>query len=451
MSINHSANLNRRSWIAQLMLAGLASQMASSAEKRLGAGKAKHIIFLNMTGGTSQIDLWDHKPKLFEFDGQPLPDSLFGKGERFANVGAESKVMPSPFGFKQHGETRTWISDLLPHTAQVVDDLCLVHSMCCDEINHPAAQLLWQTGFPRSGRPSMGSWINHAIGNDESDLPGFVLLQSGEGPECGDDCTNSGFLPNRFRAVRLQGGSNPMDYLLNPPGIDPPIRSRAVAATRMLNEISRDRTGDNRVNDYSQAIKKSVGLQRSIPELVNVSDETQLTLERYGVKDRPSFGLHCLLARRLVQRGVPFVQLNHGDWDFHSDLPKRLPKICMEIDQGAAALVKDLKDFGLLDETLVVWGSEFGRTPMRQRGAGRDHHRFFTIWMAGGGIKPGLRYGATDEFGYGCIEKPVPVHDFQATVLHLLGIDHRLLTYQHNGRDFRLTDVGGKVIHDWLN
>ena len=347
-----------------------------------------------MTGGTSQIDLLDPKPLLRQHHGSVLPQSIIDHELQFANVTKKSTLMASPFDFTTHSETGIDFSELLPHMGKLLDEMCIIRSMCCDEINHPAAQLLFQTGFPRRGRPSMGAWIGYGLGTENESLPSFVLLQSGSGNECAEDCYSSGFLPSRYRAVPIRGGENPMDYLLDPPGLPRKLRRSAVDATSTLNREWADRTKSVNVFESTHSLRAAFDLQIALPSVMDVSKESQETLNLYGIDSvaEPSFALHCLIARRMVQNGVRFIQLNHGDWDLHGNLKTRLPGLCTQVDRGSAALVADLKRSGLLDETLVIWGSEFGRTPMLEGRGGRDHHRWFSIWMAGGRIEKRIRF-----------------------------------------------------------
>ncbi|MEM9588004.1 MAG: DUF1501 domain-containing protein [Planctomycetota bacterium] len=413
--------------------------------------KIKRVVFLNMTGGTPQMDLVDSKPALRLRDGKPLPPSVFTPNERFANVTPESKALGSPYRFKKYGDAAMTFSELLPNMSGLADRICMIHSMTSPEINHPAAQQLFQTGFPRPGRPSIGSWLTYALGTPSEDLPGFVLLQSGEGCECGRECSDSGFLPKQYQSVRLSTGDPAIFYLDNPQGISDDIRRQTIDAIADLNRIESRRFADPSIDSRTEMYRQVLRLQRSVPEATELADEPQRVLDAYGAKvGELSYAANCVLARRLLERGVRFVQLNHGDWDLHGKIFERLPDRAYEIDQGTTALVLDLEQSGLLDDTLVIWGTEFGRTPIAQGEDGRDHHKSFSIWLAGGGIKRAHIHGATDPFGFNVIESPVTPHDLQATILHLLGIDHEKLTYEHEGRRYRLTDIYGSVREELL-
>jgi len=422
------------------------------------APRARSVIFLNMNGAPPQLDLFDYKPKLSELNGQIVPPS-FTKGERFAFIQGDAKLLGSPFEFRRHGSAGIWMSSVLePHLPRIADDLCVIRSMHTDQFNHAPAQLFFFTGSPRSGRPSMGSWICYGLGCEADDLPGFVAMQTGGSSRCGDECFGSGFLPSIFQGVLLGNGSDPVLYLNNPPGIGRDVRRRTLGALERLNaseeEAFRDPEIPTRIAQYEMAFR----MQMSVPELADISTEPEAVHKLYGTRPGQRwFGNACLLARRLVERGVRFVQVSHGDWDLHGgslNLRESLPRLANETMQGAAALVIDLKQRGLLEDTLVVWGAEFGRTPMLQGEmgpqVGRDHHRTFTVWLAGGGVRGGFVHGATDEIGYRPVESPVDVHDLQATILHLLGLDHERLTYRFQGRDFRLTDVHGDVVREIL-
>jgi len=426
------------------------------------AGKAKSVIFLFMAGGPSQLELFDPKPQLQALHGQPIPES-FIKGKRFAFMDSFSKDPPKLLAtkrkFAQHGRAGTWVSDCLPYTAQVVDDIAVVRSVKTVVFNHGPAKVFVNTGSPQFGRPSMGAWATYGIGSESKNLPGFVVLQSGpRGPRGGAACWASGFLPTTYQGVPFRTVGEPILNLNSPRGVTADKQRQVIDLVRDLNAERLDTTGDpeiaTRINSYEMAYR----MQSSAPELMDLSGETKQTLEMYGaVPGKASFGNNCLLARRLVERGVRFVQLYHTDWDHHGsggeDLDGGLDRVTRETDQPAAALIKDLKQRGLLDSTLVVWGGEFGRTPMGEirEKVGRNHHiDAYTMWLAGGGIKPGLNLGETDEFGFGPTADPVHVHDIQATVLHLLGLDHLKLTYRFQGRDFRLTDVHGNVVQKLL-
>lgn len=441
---------NRRQFLASstfgLGTIALSSLLGNGAPHFLP--RAKRVIFLGMIGGVPQLDLVDYKPKLRELDGQSLPSSL-NSDERFANIKPDAKVFASPYRFNQYGHSGVWISSLLPHFAKIVDEVCLIQALRNDEINHPSAQLLLLSGFPRSGRPSMGSWITYGLGSECDNLPSYIVLTSGEGPESGVDSYSSGFLPGEYRGVEFHGTGNSIHYLRNPDGLSRQVRRDSLNVLARLNEREFNRVGAPEIRTRIAQYEMAFQMQRSVPELMDLSREPAYVHSMYGTTPgKSSFANNCLLARRMVERGVRFVQLHHGSWDLHSELTEKLPKLCRETDQGAAALVKDLKQRGLLEETLVIWATEFGRTPMREGADGRDHHKTFSIWMAGGGVKAGYIYGATDELGYKAVEKEMHVHDLQATILSLVGLDHTRLTYKFQGRDFRLTDVAGRVVQD---
>jgi hypothetical protein len=416
--------------------------------------RAKSVIFLFMAGGPSQLELFDPKPKLQQLDGQVIPES-FVANKRFAFIKADAKLMGTRRKFAQHGQCGQTISECLPHLATVADDICTLRAMKTDVFNHGPAKFFMNTGSPLFGRPSMGAWITYGIGSESRDLPGFVVLQSGpRGPRGGSPNWGSGFLPTTYQGVPLRSRGAPILNLSSPPGIAPADQRRFIEAVNDFNRLRLAETGDGEIATRIAAYEMAFRMQSSAPELMEIGEETQETLDLYGVEPgQPSFAMNCLLARRLVERGVRFVQLYHTDWDHHgnkgTELGESLDKICQETDQPAAALVQDLNRRGLLDETLVVWGGEFGRTPQGEPRdmIGRDHHiESFTMWLAGGGIRPGLAYGKTDEIGYYGLDEVVHVHDLHATILHLVGLDHLRLTFRFQGRDFRLTDVAGRVV-----
>ena len=420
--------------------------------------KAKSVIYLFMAGGPSQLEMFDYKPDLQKYHEQQIPES-FIKGRRFAFMDLFTKNPPRLLGtarkFAQHGESGAWVSEILPHFATVVDDVALIRSVATDVFNHAPAKLFANTGSQQFGRPSMGSWVTYGIGSESQDLPGFVVLQSGpRGPRGGAVNWGSGFLPSSYQGVPLRSGGEPILDLSTPEGISPARQRRAIEAIRALNQDRLDATGDDEIATRIASYEMAYRMQTSAPELIDLSGETAETLKLYGAEPgKPSFANNCLLARRLVERGVRFVQLYHTDWDHHGGpgqtLNRDLDQVCREIDRPCAALIQDLKRRGLLDDTLVVWGGEFGRTPMGEvrENIGRNHHiDAATMWMAGGGIKPGLNLGVTDEFGFAPVEDRVHIHDVQATILHLLGLEHTRLTYRSQGRDFRLTDVAGQVV-----
>ncbi len=423
------------------------------------APRAKRVICMHMAGSPPQQDLFDYKPKLQEYDGQLCPEE-FLDGERFAFIKGHPKLLGSPYKFQRHGKNGTWVSELLPHIASVVDDLTILKSVHTDQFNHAPAQMFLYTGSAIPGRPAMGSWLTYGLGAEASDLPGFVVLVSGQTPDAGKSVWGSGFLPSVFQGVQCRTSGDPVLYVSNPPGMDRPMRRRTLDALRDLNEMQHAQFGDpetvTRIAQYEMAFR----MQVSVPDVMDISKEPQDVQEMYGAKPGQAvFANNCLLARRLVERGVRFVQLFDWGWDTHGtgptdDLITQLPRKCKQVDQPVAALIRDLKQRGMLDDTLVIWSGEFGRTPMNEerngsKYLGRDHHpHCFTMFMAGGGLKPGITYGETDDLGYSITEKPLHVHDLQATILHLLGIQHEQLTFRYQGRDFRLTDVFGEVCHD---
>ncbi|MGB7327799.1 MAG: DUF1501 domain-containing protein [Rubripirellula sp.] len=411
--------------------------------------KIKNVIVLFMGGGPSQFELFDHKPTLAKMDGTLPPKELLD-GYRAAFINPNSKLLGPKFKFAKHGQSGAEISELLPYTSSIVDDLCIVRSMKTDAFNHAPAQLLMSTGSQQFGRPSMGSWLTYGLGSESKDLPAFVVFNSGKkGPSAGAGNWNSGFLPTLHSGVEFRSSGDPVLYLSNPPGMSASTQRRTLDTVNDLNRHRLDVVGDpeiaTRVNSYEMAFR----MQASAPEAMAIGNEPEHILKMYGAKPgEMSFANNCLLARRLVQRGVRFVQLFHESWDQHGGLTSAIKENCLDTDQGCAALVKDLKQHGLLDETLVIWGGEFGRTPMVQGGNdGRDHHpNSFSMWMAGGGLKAGTVFGSTDELGFNVAENPVHVHDLHATILHLLGFDHKRLTYRFQGRDYRLTDVHGERV-----
>jgi hypothetical protein len=415
--------------------------------------KAKAVIFLFMAGGPSQLELFDDKPMLRKLDGQVTPES-FTKGKRFAFLKPNPKLLGSRRKFGKYGKAGLELSELLPYHREIVDDICMLKAMKTDVFNHGPAKVFVNTGSPQFGRPSMGSWVTYGIGSESKNLPGFVALQSGpRGPRGGASLWSSGFLPTIHQGVPFLKGPTPILDLQSPAGVNPRQQRQFVDAVGDLNRLHLSRVGDPEIETRIAAYEMAYQMQSSAPELMDISQESPETLKLYGAEPgKPSFASNCLLARRLVERGVRFVQLYHTDWDHHGgaiDLGKSLDSICREVDQPCAALVQDLKRSGLLDSTLVIWGGEFGRTPMgeERESIGRDHHiDAYTMWLAGGGVKRGFAYGETDDIGYNALEDSVHVHDLQATILHLLGIDHTKLTYRFQGRDFRLTDVHGNVV-----
>jgi uncharacterized protein (DUF1501 family) len=430
-----------------------------AARKPMLAPRAKRVIYLHMIGAPSQLDLFDHKPELAKRDGQPCPESLL-KGRRFAFIGGKMSLAGSPFKFARYGQSGQTMSELLPHLAGVADQLAVVRTVHTEEINHAPAQMFLHTGFGRGGRPSMGSWVTYGLGTQNSDLPAYVVMLSGPLGGAGTTLWSSGFLPSVYQGVQFRSSGDAVLFLSNPKGQTSADRRRILDAVRDINQAELADVGDpeiaTRISQYEMAYR----MQTSVPELMDIGGESAETLELYGAEPgKATFANNCLLARRLVERGVRMVQLYDADWDHHNGIATRLPAKCKDVDRGMAALVTDLRRRGLLDDTLVVWGGEFGRTPIRQgisgsgatTKAGRDHHKdAFTMWMAGGGVRGGVSYGASDDFGFNVAENPVHVHDLNATVLHLLGLDHERLTFKYQGREFRLTDVAGKVVTDLL-
>lgn len=469
--------INRRQFFgrtsAGIGVAALASMMGSGQAEAAGgvlpklhfAPKAKRVIYLFQSGGPSQLDLFDNKPRMRDLQGTELPDSI-RNGQRITGMTSGQKSLPiasSMFNFEQHGESGTWISELLPHTAKVVDELCLIKTLNTEAINHDPGITYLQTGSQQPGRPSLGAWMSYGLGSENEDLPGFIVLISHGSSKRDAQALfgrlwGAGFLPSEHQGVNFRAAADPVLYLTNPPGIDKLSRRRMLDGLAELNEIQYQEFSDPeilaRISQYEMAYR----MQASVPELTDLSDEPDSTFELYGADARKpgTYAANCLLARRMAERDVRFVQLYHRGWDQHGNLPRDIRLQSKDVDQGSAALITDLKQRGLLDDTLVIWAGEFGRTiycqgALRQDDYGRDHHgRSYSIWMAGGGIKGGITYGETDDFCYNIVENPVHVHDLNATILHLLGIDHERLTRKYQGRDFRLTDVHGKVVRDIL-
>ncbi len=424
-------------------------------------GKVKNVIFLHMAGAPSQLELFEYKPVLNQLDGQDCPPSLM-EGNKFAFLKGIPKMLGTQANFKQHGQSGAYVSDYLPHFSEMVDEVTFLKAMHTDEFNHAPAQLFMHTGSPRLGRPSMGSWVSYGLGSENQNLPGFVVLVSGSEPSAGKSVYGSGFLPTIHQGVQCRSTGDPVLYLSNPGDMNPELRKRSIDIINEINEKEYQESNDpeilTRISQYELAYR----MQTSVPEVMDIKDEPDWVHEMYQTEPgKNSFANNCLLARRLVENGVRFVQLFDNRWDSHGAGPNNgvdgaLKRSCTQIDQPMSALLKDLKQRGLLDETLVVWGGEFGRTPMMEARSGadfkgRDHNgAAFTMWMAGGGIKKGFTYGETDEIGFAGVRGRVHVHDLQATILHQLGFDHERLTYPFQGRDFRLTDVSGKVVKDIL-
>jgi hypothetical protein len=417
--------------------------------------RAKHVIYLHMIGAPSQLDLFEHKPALLRYDGQPCPKELT-QGKRFAFLGKDLTLSGSRFQFARQGRCGHEMSELLPHLATVADELTFIHSLHTDEINHGPAQMFLHTGFGRGGRPSFGSWVTYGLGSENRDLPAYVVLLSGPVAGAGSSLWSAGFLPSVYQGIQFRSSGDPVLFLSNPPGQSAADRRRVLDAVQALNQVQLAEVGDSEIATRIAQYEMAFRMQTSVPELMDISREPPAMLDRYGARPgKPSFANNCLLARRLIERGVRLVELYDSDWDHHGNLPTRLPAKCREVDRPMAALVHDLKQRGLLDDTLVVWGSEFGRTPLaqgdRKGGPGRDHHKdAYTVWLTGGGIRPGLAHGKTDDFGFNVVENPVHVHDLNATVLHVLGLDHERLTFKYQGREFRLTDVHGRVVRELL-
>ena len=426
---------------------------------------AKRVIYLFQSGAPSQIDLFDYKPALEALRAKELPDSV-RQGQRLTGMTATQTsfpVAPSLFKFAQHGGSRAWVSELMPHTVGIVDDLCFIKSMNTEQINHDPAVTFCQTGFQLAGRPSIGAWLAYGLGSENKELPAYVVMISqGSGNPADqplyDRLWGSGFLPSKYQGVKFRAGGDPVLYLSNPPGVDSAMRRRYLDVLAQMNEVNLHEYNDPeiaaRISQYEMAFK----MQTSVPELTDLSKESEWTFDLYGPESRKpgTFAANCLLARRLAERDVRFIQLFHRGWDQHTNLPKQIRGQARDTDQASAALITDLKERGLLKDTLVVWGGEFGRTVYSQGKLtaddyGRDHHpRCFTIWMAGGGVKPGLTLGETDDFSYNIVRDPVDVHDLHATILRTLGIDHTRLTFKFQGRHFRLTDVKGRVVKEVL-
>lgn len=443
----------------------LAEQQSASGVETQGFSqphvlpRARQVIYLHMVGAPSQLDLFDEKPELVRRHNQPCPEEVT-RGRDFAFIGKTSALAGSPWAFRPHGESGQVISELLPHLSTVADELAVIRSMHTEEINHAPAQMFLHSGFGRGGRPGLGSWVTYGLSTDNRNLPAYVVLLSGPAGGAGTSLWSPGFLPGVYQGVQLRSRGDSVLFLSNPDGYRREDRRRQLDALNRLNQQRFSETGDAEAETRIAQYELSFRMQASVPELMQISGETAETLEMYGaVPGEPSFAGNCLLARRLIERGVRMIELYDADWDHHGSLETALPKKCRDVDQPIAALIRDLKRRGLLSETLIVWGSEFGRTPLRQGTAGtgwgvpgRDHHKdAYTVWLAGAGIRPGVSWGRSDDFGMDVAADPVHVHDLNATILHLLGLDHQRLTYRYQGRDFRLTDVHGTVISGILS
>jgi hypothetical protein len=420
-------------------------------------GKAKAVIHLFMAGAPSQLELFDYKPKLAEYEGKSIPPEVIG-GQRYAFIRPDAACLGPQFTFAKHGECGTSLSSALPHLANVVDDICLVRSIKTDQFNHAPAQIFFNTGFSQPGRPSIGSWVTYGLGAETNDLPAFVVMSTGSGISGGVANWSSGFLSTIHTGVRFRNQGDPILNVTSPAGFDAQLQRESLDLAMALNKRRLQQQRDPEIATRIAAYEMAFRLQTSAPELMDLKSETQETLDLYGANpEQPSFARACLLARRMVERGVRFINIYNEGWDAHSDVVGNVKKNCEATDRASAALITDLKRRGLLDETLVIWGGEFGRTPMVEtnpalgRSLGRDHHpQAYSMWFAGGGFRGGMTYGETDDLGFHIVDKPVHVHDVQATLLHVLGLDHEQLTFTHQGRQYRLTDVHGHVVHDLL-
>ena len=480
MDLLHNQHIDRRDFLSKTTLglggAALASLLHPTSLFGRSSGplsdtigsphfapKAKRVIYLFQSGGPSQMELFDYKPTLEKMHGEELPESI-RQGQRLTGMTSGQKSFPlagSVFDFAQHGQSGAWVSELMPHTAKVVDELCFVRSMYTEAINHDPAITFFQTGSQQPGRPCIGSWLSYGLGSANENLPAFcVLLSEGRSrPQpLYSRLWSNGFLASEHQGVQFRSGENPVLYLNNPPSIDKADRARQLAILKQMHELQYERLEDPEINSKIAQYEMAYRMQTSVPETMDISSEPDATYKLYGEEARipGTYAANCLLARRLAERDVKFIQLYHQGWDQHGNLPKDISAMAKSVDQASAGLVLDLKQRGLLEDTLVIWGGEFGRTNYSQGrltkdNYGRDHHpRCFTMWMAGAGVKKGFVYGETDDFSYNIVKNPVHVHDFQATLLHLLGVDHERLTFKHQGRRYRLTDVHGHVVHDIL-
>ena len=452
------ATLLNRSLLAGAPVREQGDRIQSDRDLSHHAARVKRVIFLYMAGGPSHLETFDYKPRLAKMDGQPMPESVT-QGQPIAQLqDQELRCLGPQFQFSQVGQHGQHIADILPHTQSIADEICIIRSMQTTQINHDPAHTVMNTGTSISGRPSMGSWMTYGLGNECDDLPGFVVLtsQGGRNPQpIASRQWHSGFLPSQFQGVPFHSHGDPVLYVRSPAGVSPSRQGDVIETISRLNQIRNERVQNPEIETRIRQYELAFRMQTSVPELIDVSDEPRHILDMYGTEGKDgSFAANCLLARRLAERGVRFIQLYHRGWDHHGDLVKFMHTCCGLCDKPSAALVRDLKQRGLLDDTLIIWGGEFGRTPMYQgkgKKPGRDHHiRGFSLWMAGGGIRPGITYGATDDLGYHAVEHRVEIHDLHATMLHLLGIDHKQLIYRFQGRDFRLTDVAGNVVRDIL-
>lgn len=458
MNYADTNRMNRRAFLSRSAL-GMGSlalgSMLNGASPGVGglphhAAKVKRVIFLCMAGGPSHLELFDHKPVLEKRDGEPMPESVTA-GQQIAQLqGKELKMLGPQHPFKRYGKSGRHMSTLLPHIGSIADDICVVRSMVTEQINHDTAHTLMNTGFRVAGRPSMGSWITYGLGSDAENLPGFVVLTSEGGAQAQPIAARqwgSGFLPSVYQGVKFNSSGDPVNYVRNPAGVDRKMQGNVIDAVGKLNRLQGEMVDDPEIETRIAQYELAFRMQMAVPELTDFSNESQATLDMYG---EGAFARNCLLARRLAERGVRFIHLYHRGWDHHGSIKKGIVESCGYCDQPSAALVKDLAQRGLLEDTLIVWSGEFGRTPMSQgdrKTAGRDHHiKGFSMWMAGGGVKPGFAYGKTDDLGYNAVEDVVHIHDFHATLLHLMGIDHKKLTFRFQGRDFRLTDVHGNLV-----
>lgn len=450
--------------LAQSAARGAAPVVTSSTDDSAFAprqphfpGKAKAVVHLFMAGAPSQLELFTEKPQLTKFEGRSLPKSIIGD-QRYAFIQPDAAVLGPQFKFARHGQSAAEISEAMPHLAKVADELCFIKSMHTEQFNHAPGQLFLNSGFSQPGRPSIGSWVVYGLGAETRDLPAFVVMSTGDGISGGTALWSSGFLPTLYTGVQFRSQGDPILNVTSPAGVSPQLQGDTYDLITALNRRRLEAIGDPEIATRIASFEMAARLQSSAPELMDLRSESPATLDLYGCDpDKPSFARACILARRMVERGVRFINIFHSGWDAHSNVVGNIQKNCKATDQASAALITDLKQRGLLDQTLVVWGGEFGRTPMVEsnaalgRSLGRDHHpQAFTIWLAGGGIKPGMTVGETDEFGFHVTQDPVHIHDLQATLMHCLGFDHERLTYHHAGRDFRLTDVHGKVVQKIL-